>query len=306
MLGNLFNVFSRRGRSIEPESGPFPKTFRNRVLLYCRDILAHDFEPFLEELQRKMAYLHGRPFLSQSGPSNERAVDDVLQFLFECEDNHFLDFIELIFQLEQANYFSSNDEAAVEQLNQFLAIDDIPYILTKSVWIETKKDLGDTHITSRQRSESPKIICKESELVHENSIAPALAILSHTELANANEEFLLALEDYRKQNYKDALTKCSSALESLMKVICERRELAYSQSDTTRKLLDTILSNSSLDGFWIQPLMSTATIRNKLSYSHGAGSTRKSVTKHIANYSINSTAAAMLLLYDEAFSGKDG
>jgi hypothetical protein len=85
-----------------------------------------------------------------------------------------------------------------------------------------------------------------------------------------------------------------------MKVICHERGWAYKDSDTASVLLATVLSNCALDGFFKEPIALIATIRNRLSKSHGAGTKPKDVPLHVARYAINATASAILLLVDEA------
>ena len=122
----------------------------------------------------------------------------------------------------------------------------------------------------------------------------------HFEAANA--EFRDALDEYRKGCYGDWLTKCNSAFESVMKVLCKRNQWPFNEKDTARPLLKVIIDKSSLDPFFEQPLMLIATMRNRLSSSHGAGSDPRSVERHIGQSAISSTAAAIVLLVREADS----
>jgi hypothetical protein len=48
-----------------------------------------------------------------------------------------------------------------------------------------------------------------------------------------------------------------------------------------------------------QPLSIVATLRNRLSKSHGAGIQQRDIPPHIAKYAINATAAAILLLVEQ-------
>jgi hypothetical protein len=64
-------------------------------------------------------------------------------------------------------------------------------------------------------------------------------------------------------------------------------------------LLTIVLNNSSLDRFFEQPLMLIATMRNRLSSSHGGGTSVRGVTRHVAQYAVTSTAAAVVLLVHE-------
>jgi hypothetical protein len=84
-----------------------------------------------------------------------------------------------------------------------------------------------------------------------------------------------------------------------MKLICERKGWPYNQTDTAAPLLKTVIANSGLDGFFDQPLLIVATLRNRLSKSHGSGALSKQVTAAKAKFAINATAAAILLLVEE-------
>ena len=84
-----------------------------------------------------------------------------------------------------------------------------------------------------------------------------------------------------------------------MKIICHRRGWDYKQDDTARPLLSIILREASMDSFFEQPLLIIATLRNKLSKSHGSGMQQHDVPQHVAKYAISPTAAAMLLLVEQ-------
>ena len=49
-------------------------------------------------------------------------------------------------------------------------------------------------------------------------------LLRDKSFTSADQEFIEALEDYRKGDYGDCLTKCGSSLESTMKIICDRKK----------------------------------------------------------------------------------
>ena len=84
-----------------------------------------------------------------------------------------------------------------------------------------------------------------------------------------------------------------------MKIICDRKRWPYQETDAAAKLLKTILPRTTLDTFYEQPIMLIATIRNRYSSAHGAGTQQKAVSKHVAIYAINATASAILLIVDE-------
>jgi hypothetical protein len=124
--------------------------------------------------------------------------------------------------------------------------------------------------------------------------------LSAPDFEAANLEFRDALDEYRKGHYGDCLTKCGSAFESVMKSLCTRNRWLFDEKkDTAATLLKIVVSKSTLDPFFEQPLMLIATMRNRLSSSHGGGTTVRIVEPHIAQYALASTAAAILLLIQE-------
>jgi len=86
-----------------------------------------------------------------------------------------------------------------------------------------------------------------------------------------------------------------------MKSLCKRNKWPLDEKrDTAGPLLKTILSRSKLDPFFEQPLLLIATMRNRMSSSHGGGTAVRSVKRHVAQYAVTSTAAAILLLAHEA------
>jgi hypothetical protein len=229
-------------------------------------------------------------------PSNN--IEDVLHFLESCESDHFLDFIEYIFQIDAFWRVSSKTEF-VDQVNSFFEVDDLPYFLTEYVEVKEPGVFHGQPTTIIKAGAYPKVILRENRLVHAEAVAPALHLLTNPVFSSANSEFLEALQDYRKKDFGDCLTKCGSAFESVIKVICDKNKWPYKQTDTAAKLLDTIISRTQLDSFFTQPLILIATIRNRLSKSHGAGTIAKHVPPHIAQFAINSTASAILLLVEE-------
>ena len=143
------------------------------------------------------------------------------------------------------------------------------------------------------------MILRENEVIHESAIEPALVLLSNHIFTSASDEFMEALQHYRKGEYGDCLTKVGSSMESVMKIICHERGWNYNQTDPFKKLLDTVLQESGLESFFEQPIMLIGTLRNRLSGSHGAGVQAKNVTKEEAQYAVNMSASTMVFLIQE-------
>jgi len=298
VFSEIFNVFSRRD---PPRAGqnrkPLSREFRNRVVMLIRDQMQRSFAHFLEQLHNKVTYLHGQPRLSRSN-STANLADDLLEFLFACKDEQFLDVIELIFTMNYSG-ITWPDNPLIPAINQFFSVDDLPYQLTGYCMEDFETNFHGQIHTATRISEFPRIIRKNSEVIHKRAIEPALLLLRSTPFKHANSEFLGALEDYRKGDYQDCLTKCGSAFESTMKVLCHRKRIPFKQTDNASTLMKCLLTNSSLEAFWEQPLILIATLRNRLSSSHGAGTVPKAVPDHVAAYVINATASAIVFLADE-------
>lgn len=298
MFKELFKAFSRRElASTRTQSKPLSKEFRNRVVMLLQDQQQESFSYFLEQLHKPVSFLYGKPRLSTSASISSRA-DDLFEFLFSCKDEHFLDVIELIFKSKLPG-ISWPDNPMISSINDFLSVDNLPYYLT-GYTLETYEDsFHGTPTTTSKITEFPRIIRKENEALHQEAIEPALHLLRATMFKHANAEFLRALEDHRKGDFRDCLTKCCSAFESTMKVLCDKQSISFKQTDSASVLLRALLAKSKLETYWEQPLVLIATLRNRLSSSHGSGTQSIAVPRHVASYAINATASAIVLLVDE-------
>ena len=298
MFDKIFNVFSRREEPIaDSEKTSLTSGFRNRVLMLLRDELQGSFVECLSQLHNKLTYLHGRFQLNES-ISHGKDYDDALEFIRTCKDEHFLDVIELIFN-SGISGISWPDNRMIPAINDFFRIDDLPFHLTPYVTEEYETSFYGSPTTGTRIVEYPRVIQKDNEVLHQSAIKPALHVLRGKAFNSANSEFLNALEDQRKGDFRDCLTKCGSAFESTMKVLCKNNSIGYKETDTASVLLKALLQNSQLDNYWEQPLILIATLRNRLSSSHGAGTQSKNVPEHIAAYVVNATASAIVFLNGE-------
>jgi hypothetical protein len=295
----IFQSFSRRDDSTTSPK-PLTASFRNRVIMRCRDAfgLAGYLDALWLQIHSKLAYLHGSPRLTSSEDVRTHA-DDILLFLYECSDNHFLDFIELVFRTEACFHLPHSDQL-IEDFNEFLRVDDLPYALTRFVWTKGKRVEFGAERETTTLTGYPQVIRRDSQVLHETAVAPVLYLLPDQGFDAANKEYLEALADYRRGDHADCLTKCGSAFESVMKVVCHRQSWPYKDTDTASALLRTVIQRSTLDSFFEQPLMLIATIRNRLSTSHGSGTQPREVPPSVAEYALNATAAAILLIVRQA------
>ena len=299
-FSQIFSVFSRREKAAATVSKPLTPEFRYRVFQLCADTFDYSSYELWSEMHNRLQYLHGRPSLTGRQMDSDRV--DVLTFLSQCSDEHFLDFVEYIFQsrsLWRLSVGEIGEDRFVNNINEFLRIDDLPYFLTGFVreQVQGVDPVGRKVITIE--TVYPQIIRRDNEVLHEQAIQPALTFLTNPAFKTANNEFLEALKDFRKGENADCIAKCGSSFESVMKVICARKKWPYHQTDTAQKLLDTITNRAGMESFFKDPVMLIATMRNRISSAHGAGTQERNVPEHRAQYAINATASAILLLVEE-------
>lgn len=313
-LKNVFNVFSRRPGAVVKKREEIPSTTRNRVFMWCADIFSNrrssmtggDYtHQFWEEIHHTLQMRHGRGQLSDPKLSPSSRYEDALTFLSSCSAAEFLDFLEYIFRVESYFHVGLPEARVVAELNELLREDNLPYHLTEFIKEEVREVFDGVPFLGMERTviktvAFPMVIARDSEVVHTHVMEPVLKLLQRPAFKSANAEYLEALEDYRKGDFGDSLTKCGSALESVMKIICDHKKWPYQQKDTASALIKTIIERSNLETYIEPGLILVATLRNKLSKAHGAGVQTKAVPRHLAAYALNSTAVAILLLVAEA------
>ena len=312
-LANLLDVYSQRSHPSAANGPVLTYEFKFRVLGWLfREFKNHEF---WDDLYERLILVFGRPLpLSQhEGPFSHRRKLGLAESLVACGNAEYFDFIESVCKskamVPRKVIWSDSSNLAedfVNAVNQFFQLDDLPYCLTEfesgSSRVSHARDTGS--FMSRYDIPGirayPQIIPRDSEILHETAIKPTLLLLSRPVFTSANAEFVDALKDFRNGDYADCIAKCGSTFESVMKVICADKEWPYRQTDTAERLLTTIMEKTRLESFFKQPMMLIATIRNRLSSVHGAGTEPRDVPKHVAQYTINASASAILLLVEEA------
>lgn len=301
--------FSRRPEASKMPTHEVPVTTRNRVLRWCGELFGgsrpseiigkgdHNAE-FWQEVHRRLLYRTGRLTLTPSDDGNDPRA--AIAYVLNCPGVEFLDFLEDIFSNDAFSHVNLGDDAIVDELNELLRQDDLPYSLTYFVPEMVQETSGQFRgLSARHVRAYPKVIMKESEILHKYAISPALNLLAQPHFSGANAEFLTALEDYRKGDIGDCLTKCGSSLESTLKVICDRKRWSYNQTDTASTLVKTVIAHTTLDTYFEPLLIIVATLRNRMSTAHGVGTVPRQPPRHLAEYALNVTASAMLVLAQE-------
>lgn len=309
-LKSLFNTFSKSPEASMKAKHEIPQTTRNRVLLWCRELYSNSRTDlgtvgrgdcnaeFWQEIHARLLMRTGRLQLSETVQS--WSGQEATKYVFHCSGEEFLDFLEDIFSVETFFQVSIGDDRLVDELNYLLQIDKLPYHLIHFVkeTVQETGRFGAAQLVTYTRA-WPKVVMKENEVLHTMAVEPALTLLQQPHFLNANKEYLAALEDYRKGNLNDCIVKCCSAFESVLKVICERKRWSYKQTDAASTLVKTVLSNTALDSYFESLFLIIATLRNRLSSAHGAGTIAKQPSRQVAQYALNTTASAIVLLVQE-------
>lgn len=151
--------------------------------------------------------------------------------------------------------------------------------------------------------DSPGLIRRDNELLHKETVLPALQLLHEESFEGATAEYFNAHEHYRHGRHKECLNDCLKAFESTMKTICAKRQWPYTDKDTASALIDICIGNGLFPAFLqthfgtIKSALESAipTIRNRLG-GHGQGSEPKEVPPFYAEYLLYETATTIAFL----------
>nr|WP_152553625.1 hypothetical protein [Erythrobacter longus] len=151
--------------------------------------------------------------------------------------------------------------------------------------------------------EDGNIMEKSTEFTHVEMTVPALRVLSEKRFAGANEEFRKAHDAYKVGDYKDCISNCLKAFESVMKSIADEQKWGLDPNATAKALINALLDNDYIPAFMQTQFGSLRTflesgiptVRNKTS-GHGQGAEPVEVPKALAAYQLHQTAAVIVFL----------
>jgi len=308
-LGQFFDVFSRRARVHGPGYKPpvISRELHGRILLLYGEVIsgrlntrargyAEDHSAsFFAQMHQALRLLYGRANLAEQRQRND--VEDVMAFTNDCTAEQLFDFIEASFKLDVSLRIFGDENEFVAALNDTIRRDGAPFQVLPGI----QREQPEQHYVSIVRVAFPRVVRVDEEIAHREAVMPALSVLGDPAYAGADDEFRRALQDYRAGDYADCLGKCGSAFESVLKVLCQKNNITIrSGQGTAGHLIPPVLAKSTLDaGTFQEPLTLVARMRNRLSSSHGGGSTVRSVDQHIAQYALTATAAAIVLLVQD-------
>ncbi len=283
----ITDIFSKRQKRLQGEIpdvyvyDELPNSLKVQIVQIWQDICGGVYGEYQGSIYKKTVDLLRREYgvFFLSGENRNYFVELKSFFLTETEIKKSLDVVELFFRLTS---FVRMFDNAVEELNYRFKEHGVGY-----------------------QYENGQIIRIDSQLIHAEVVQPALQLLSDKLYAGAEQEFLKAHEHYRKGNAKEALNECLKSFESVMKIICDRKNWAYEKNATSKQLINVCLENGLIPSYWqshyssLRSLLenSIPTGRNKES-GHGQGSNIEIVPDYLVAYMLHMTASAIVFLVE--------
>lgn len=211
-------------------------------------------------------------------------------FLQEKDIDRVIDIIELTFK---ATSHFTKDYDYLNRNNRLKIIDNA---------IDELNNRFKEHGVGFQFVEN-EIIRIDSELLHTETVKPALKLLNQKNYQGAQEEFLSAYEHYRHGKNKESLNDCLKAFESTMKSICDKHKWEYKANATAKTLIQICFDKNLIPSFWQTQLTALRSIlessiptgRNKLS-GHGQGTEAVTIPDYLVAYMLHMTASTLVFL----------
>lgn len=293
----MYELYSRRIKNAQGEPDvyeydSFPQAFRNQMFYVLTDVFS-----FFEKQGKRGGWdvLHdgfareiGLKTLSPHGGSGRQKIE---YFIARSSEKDFLDFLDFSFscvsRLKNVSVYAPDSEK----------IGVISHAFYEMNYRFKQHNLGYEFVDD-------KLIRKDNELLHQETIKPALKLLIKTGFEGAEQEFLDAFEHRRKGENKDAILDALKSFESTMKAICDGMGYSYDPAKSTAKELITILENNGFYPAYMNNHMTSLrtslesglpTMRNK-NAGHGQGAVVLNVSDEFAEYALNLAATNIVLL----------
>jgi hypothetical protein len=289
----IYDLYSKRQKRLRGEGldvlvyDSIPRPLRIQILAILDDALGRRSSEVWDKLHNTLTREYGVVLL-HSGDTRFRRVRGF--FIEAAETEQALDFIELAFRAVDIRARDSGFRKTSEP--------------------EITPDEAITELNGRFREhgvgyqyESDEIIRLDSTFLHSEAVKPALQLLNDPLYAGANTEFLSAHEHYRHGRNEEALTECLKALESVVKVICEKRSWDCKEKDTAKRLLEIVFQNKLVPEYLQSEFTAlrtslesgVPTVRNRQS-GHGRGTKPRDVPGYLVSYLLHLTASDILFL----------
>jgi hypothetical protein len=310
----IIELFSKRQKKLRGDIRDIycydyiPEELKNQVIHIWYDAIGNEYQytnfDTVERIYRFVESTLLREYGMLCFPSSKFKGNNALSevrnfFLTETDSERNLDVIEVSFQIintltRRTDYLDRNNADKIANN----AIDELNYRFREH-------GVGYEFINN-------EIVRVDSQFLHSEAVKPTLRVLNKKGYEGAEQEFLNAHEHYRVGRMKDAIDDSLKALESVLKIICNKRNWKYTEKDGASKLIDICFDNNLIPLFWqsqfrcLRNLLqdSVPTGRNKLG-GHGQGGIIKDVPGYLTAYILHMTASAIVFLTEAeaAYSG---
>jgi hypothetical protein len=274
----MFKPFSKRKRAPKPLLDyKLSQRVRNRLMYAMQDLIDPGCMPgtvsewtgfykFLRDAEAWIRHEFGTiepPLLLARTNSGFPAID----YFIDINDERAIDLLEFFFRWREYR----QGQRGVDRINAILREEGVGYELSR--FVDRSEEVDNPQYggkTIRYWVEAyPEAIKKSDELVHAEVVMPTLELLAGTDWKAANEHMLKAHEHYRKGNNREAISECGAALETVLKVICQKKRWTYTpDKDVLSALVEVCNRHGLFYPFYVEVLKNSGTIRNKLG-AHG-------------------------------------
>jgi AbiJ N-terminal domain 4 len=290
----MYEPFTKRGKPPPPiVTDTIPELVRNRLLAVLKELTGGWGDPLRElfySAAKTSEFLHGSLSKRRQYHRNpNNPLTEIEDHFFACDADEFLEFIELVLQNDMLHV-----PTAIQLFNGILRQEGVGYRFTDRI---VNRVPGSTE-GSIQHEVTPSIaVLTTEESTYQQTIEPALRALGNPLFKAASDELLDAHKHFRDGNWSDAITNAGKSLESVLKVICEKKKWKYNpDADVLSRLVDTCNQNGLFPSFYVEIFKNAGTIRNKLGAHGKANKSHAPAGEAMADHMIQLVSSHILLL----------
>ena len=320
----ILKLFSERNLSFVRATKTRETKFPRELLVQLSNIVVEvtslprvNLDMYDDSLDRRarlaehaIAHEHGKPRLTTGNPGiqslcsylviNARNQDvfDLLEVVFgQALDRIFVNPIRRLSSVPSIRWPTLDSPPRLPVVSQ----DDLPRFRDAVVEVNYRfKQHGIPYELTQ--GEPIQVFRTSSSLLSKHTTAPVLELLSK-DYAGADAEFRRALQHQRHRRNEEAIADCAKALESVLKVLCQRRGWPIPARPVASSLIDTVFGAGAFPPYLqeglkhLNLLLKTCvpTVRNKAA-AHGSGIDAREVPDAIVDFIVHSTGATLLLL----------
>ena len=256
----------------------------------------HQKKKWMDGVAADLKHIHHTllPFLGR-----DYQLPDLCDFLLQAASTEaLLDFLELSLKSAMGFWTIFPDRSGNEfvgTLNLVLGQFSSPYLLTPFAYDKcSSRGTADRWVVTAY----PKAYLRQSGVVEQEVIFPALTLLSDPAYATANDDFRKALERQRSGDFDGVATSCVATLEAVIKVTASKRGFELRRRSALKALAQSFFAKARISSGFQKPIDFLADSRNEEGDAHGHES-KPSITRSHAAFLIGLTASFVPLLTDE-------